>query len=214
MYILLLIQGNLCIYLNAKKNLTFFPERAVRKKYRVFNYINSSRDRPFSMKIRHVSQATDLVNENYQNYYALLEKPFKCTFCCLARPEMTARNGNTYFGKVSEPFTCCDPKYHIMDPENRIKWKITADCCQWGLGCCGEALFPVFSGEKDVLKPENSDGYVKKLSGGFKEIISDDTNFEISFPSNMTAEDKFMLIAATLMIDYRHFETDDNKSHH
>jgi hypothetical protein len=167
------------------------------------------------MKIRHVSQAMDLVLENYDTYYALLERPFKCTCCCLARPEMTARNGNTYFGKVREPFTCCDPKYHIIDHENRVKWKITADCCQCGFWCpCAEVMFPVFSGEKQVLTVETSDGYVKKLNAGVQEMISDATNFEISFPLNMTPQDKFMLIATTLMIDYRHFESDQSDNHH
>jgi hypothetical protein len=161
------------------------------------------------MKIKHVEQASDLAFDNYMMYYALLERPFKCTCCCAARPEMSARNGNFHFGKVREPFSCCDPMYHIIDAQNQMKWKITADCCQCGMcGGCGEVLFPVYSSNKSDLSPNNSDGCIKKLDGGCKEMMSDATNFEILFPMNMSPEDKFMLIATALMIDYRHFEKD------
>ena len=171
------------------------------------------------MRVRHVNNPADFVIDDYSSYYALFEKPFKCTCCCLARPEMTGRNTSTNFGKVYEPCTCCDPMFHVMDSKDLIKWKVTADCCQCGIICrescgkCSEVIFPIYSGDKTVFEPGKGEGYIKKLFSGMKELISDADSFELSFPVNATPEEKLMLIATVLMIDYRYYEDNGNDHH-
>ena len=172
----------------------------------------SSESRPFSMKMRHVNNQADYFAEDYSNYFAIAERPFKCTCCYFERPELTTRNNNAYFGKVTEPFSCCDPIFHVKDANNEVKWKITAECCQCGLLCrtrcgvCSEALFPIHSGNKTELDPKNCEGHIKKLSAGIQELVSDADNFELVFPVNATPEEKLTLISAVLLIDYRFFE--------
>ena len=173
------------------------------------------------MKVRHVNSQADLLLEDYSSYFALLERPFKCTCLCLERPEMTARNLNTTFGKVVEPFSCFNPTFHIKDAMGNIKWKISANGCQCGILCrkglgkCSEAIFPIYSADKVDLDPKHSDGYIKKLNGGIQELVSDADSFELVFPLNSTPEEKLLLISTVLMIDYRYFEDNgsDNKSH-
>ena len=50
----------------------------------------------------------------------------------------------------------------------------------------------------------------------FSEMVTDADSYQISFPPGATAEDKLLLIALGLMIDYQYFETDssDNNTHH
>lgn len=168
------------------------------------------------MKVRHVSNQSDLHIDDYNNYYALLERPFKCTCFCFERPEMSARNANTLFGKVVEPFTCFNPEYHVKDSIGNTKWKIHAECCQCGICCrsslgkCSEATFPIYSGDKREFNPNHSDGHIKKLSSGCQEIVSDADSFELIFPQNATPEEKLMLISTVLMIDYRYYEDNGN----
>lgn len=164
------------------------------------------------MRVRHVNRQEDLYLEDYSSYWALLERPFKCTCFCLERPEMTAIIQNNSIGKVREPFSCCDPLYHLINNKNEVRFKICANCCQCGLICrnscgrCAEVDFPIYPGNSDTFSNENSVGSIKKVFSGMQELVSDATNFKIQFPQNATPEEKLLLISTTLMIDFRHFE--------
>ena len=90
--------------------------------------------REFVMDIKHIANAGAL-NENFQNSFVHVNKPFKCTCCCLERPEMIANysaNGELV-GKVKQPFSCCDPIFTIYDNAGTMRYFIYADCCQCGL---------------------------------------------------------------------------------
>lgn len=128
---------------------------------------------------------------------------------------MTGRNGNTNFGKIYEPFTCCDPLFYVYNNKDELRWKIHTDYCQCGVCCrndcgkCHEVVFPIYSGDKEVFDPNESKGYVKKLFAGLQEMISDADTFQLVFPVESTPEERLMLIGTVLMIDYRFYE--DNK---
>ena len=50
----------------------------------------------------------------------------------------------------------------------------------------------------------------------YSEVITDADSYQVSFPASATAEDKLLLIALGLMIDYQYFETsssDENGMH-
>ena len=127
------------------------------------------------------------------------------------RPEMTAEINEEYVGKVYEPCTLVDPLFHVIDKNNKIKWKIHTSFCQCGVCCrdncgiCSEVIFPIYPGHTKEFEKSMSDGYVKKK---FKdvELISDANSFHIGFPSTATPEDKFMIIATVMMIDYQYYE--------
>ncbi len=128
---------------------------------------------------------------------------------------MTAEINQEYIGKVYEPCTLMDPLFHIIDKNNKIKFKIHTSfcqcgvCCRDGCGFCNDVIFPIYPGNTTEFEKSMSDGYVKKK---FKEeeTISDANSFQIYFPSEATPEDKFMIIATVLMIDYQYFE---NRQH-
>ena len=53
-------------------------------------------------------------------------------------------------------------------------------------------------------------GMIKKKPKGLQELFTDADTYEITFPQDATPEDKFMLIGAVLLIDYRFFEDNGN----
>jgi hypothetical protein len=174
------------------------------------------------MKVRHVSCKADYLVDDYSSYWAMFERPFKCTCCCLGRPEMTAGSQTGYFGKVVEPCTCIDPLFHIYNNSNNLRWKISANGCQCGICCragvvgkCSEAHFEIYSAEKENFDEKLCDGSIRRLfSGLVQELVSDADNFVINFPLAATPEEKLMLIGTTLMIDYRYFEDNGNQDKH
>jgi hypothetical protein len=168
------------------------------------------------MKIRHVSNQTDYFLDDYSSYFALAERPYKCTCFCLERPEVTVKNNNINFGKIVEPFSCCDPLFVIRDAQQNIRWKITANCCQCGFSCpaCANVVFTIHSGNQEILDPNAAEGTITKTSAGIQELVSEADNFDVVFPVNATPEDKLLIIINVLMIDFRYFESEtDNKNH-
>lgn len=135
----------------------------------------------------------------------------------------TFRANNSYFGKVSEPWTCCDPQFNIQNEHGALRYVVSADCCQCGLFCrnypcgkCSEAVFAIYDSKTQDKSEENKVGSIKKLfSGCVQEMVSDADNFEIVFPIDATPQEKLLLIGVVLMIDYRFYESNesDNRRH-
>ena len=122
------------------------------------------------------------------------------------------QSNNTRLGKIVEPWTCCDPTFDVFNGVGQQKYTIRAVCCQCGLLCnkCSEVKFDIFSTFNSNEGPVGS--ITKKFSGLLQEMFTDADNFEVIFPNDATPEDKLMLIGATLMIDFRHFEDNGEDS--
>ena len=171
--------------------------------------------KPFQMLVKHVTNP-GVVETEFLNTFAVFDRPFKCTCCCLGRPKMKGFykdiNGNN-FGQITEPCTYCDPLFVIKDQNKDPRFQIHADCCQCGLLCrnscgkCSDTVFNIFPLECNNFDSNNAIGTVKKVSGDFmKEYFTEADNYEIKFPPNASPEEKLLMIGATLMIDYRFFE--------
>ena len=170
--------------------------------------------RPFAMKVKHITPANQNVDD-FADTFAQFNRPFKCTCYCCNRPEMkgTFKNSGEHFGKVIEPFTCCySPIFYVIGQDNSVRYTIYLDCCQCGFYCrnniCGKLSsvnMKVFEGKTSNFQGKGV-AAIKKMSGGFKELVSDADSYELLFPNDATPEDKMMLIGAVLMIDYRYYE--------
>ena len=173
--------------------------------------------REFVMDIKHIANAGAL-NENFQNSFVHVNKPFKCTCCCLERPEMIANysvNGELV-GKVKQPFSCCDPIFTIYDNAGTMRYYIYADCCQCGLCCSGpcakmsEVTFNIY---RDANMGQPIGSIVKKIAN-FSELITSADSYQVNFPADARPNEKLLLIITGLMIDYQFFEeragNDDN----
>ena len=145
--------------------------------------------------------------------FAKFKRPFKCTCCCCNRPEMSGnfegeRTG--YIGKISEPCTLCDPKIHISNSSNVIVYTISCNCCQCGYYCrnnwmgrCSEVDFSIYKGSSIDGQPV---GNIHKKFKGCTSLIGDADAFKLTFPVDAAPEEKFLLISATVMLDYLYYE--------
>ena len=166
--------------------------------------------REFNMSIKHVTTNSSL-NDDFSTPFVKIIKPFKCTCFCLERPKMIVQYANDQpLGSIKEPFTCCDPQINTFDNTGMMKYIIHANCCQCGLICrsnfCGklsQALFNIYRAN-NLTSPCGS--IIKKASSSFAELITTADNYQINFPPDASPEDKMILIAAGLMIDYQYFE--------
>ena len=142
-------------------------------------------------------------------------KPLMCPCFCCCRPEVTLLLGEQkeIVGKIINIFTCCDPEFEIFDKSGNLKFKVHADCCQCGLMCakniCGKfssANFEIYDGTLT-----NKVGQISKMAAqSYTEMVTDADSYQISFPVQASAEDKLLLIALGLMIDYQYFESSSN----
>ena len=141
-------------------------------------------------------------------------KPFACPCFCLCRPEifLTLDESGQKIGSVKEPFSCCDTLFEIYDDKNEIKYLIKARCCQCGLlfsnsifGKTGEAVF-------NIIDPKTNEeiGNISKKNPLISNEIERE-NYKIAFPPQSTVNDKLLLTALGLMIDYQYFEIDPSK---
>ena len=165
--------------------------------------------REFSMKIKHVAAQINL-NEDFSMPFVDVSRPFKCTCCCLERPEMIVTSGDKQpFGRIRQPFTCCDPEFEIYDNTGTSRYFVHADCCQCGLLCannfCGklsEVDFQIFSSASRA----NPVGLICKKIANAAELITSADSYQINFPADASPQDKLLLIVTGLMIDYQFFE--------
>lgn len=168
--------------------------------------------RGFQMNIKHVISQISF-NDDFSKPYLRFDKPFKCTCCCLARPEMKGLfvQSKQVLGKVQEPCTFCDPVINVFGKDGNIRYKITTSCCQCGYCCrnniCGklsEITFRIYNGNQST--EGKGVGTITREVKGVQNIISDADSFRITFPVDAKPEEKLLIIGATLMIDYQYYE--------
>ena len=165
--------------------------------------------REFNMEIIHI---LNLGPQPVSKLFANAMKPLMCPCFCCCRPEMTLLLGEQkeIVGKIVNPYTCCDPEFEIFDKSGNVKFKVHADCCQCGLRCanniCGKfssANFEIYDGTLT-----NKVGQISRMAAqSYTEMVTDADSYQINFPAQASAEDKLLLIALGLMIDYQYFES-------
>jgi hypothetical protein len=174
--------------------------------------------REFNMYIKHIATVNDL-DENFSAPFITVQKPFKCTCCCLERPEMIATFSGTSqpCGRIKQPYTCCDPEFSLYDSSGTKKYVIHGDCCQCGLCCsnnfCGklsEVFFHIYRDE-NLTAPVGA--IIKKVATA-TELITSADSYQVNFPLDASPQEKMLLIVAGLMIDYQFFEqsSSDNRN--
>lgn len=157
------------------------------------------------------------------NTIAWMDRPYKCTCCCCGRPEMTVYWGTlddttNVIGKVREPCKCIDVQMDMVDFAQNGRYTMLADGCQCGICCggtpcgrCSEVMFPIFKWDCQNMEFANRAGLIqRKFNGCMKAAFTDADNFDVTFPKECSPEDKMMIIATALMIDFRYYNEDPN----
>jgi len=142
-----------------------------------------------------------------------LVRECQCTCYCCNRPEMkvycTQGGQENYIGKIVDNWDCINFSYTVKDAADNVRFFIKASCCQLGFHCkcpcepCEKIEFDLWQGDK-----EKQEAPIMKVGTGncLKNAISDADNFSVPFPHNATWQDKSLLLASVLMIDFMQFE--------
>eukprot|EP01022_Parablepharisma_sp_SALTPOND_P034620 TRINITY_DN92417_c0_g1_i1.p1 TRINITY_DN92417_c0_g1~~TRINITY_DN92417_c0_g1_i1.p1 ORF type:complete len:362 (-),score=25.66 TRINITY_DN92417_c0_g1_i1:82-1092(-) len=173
--------------------------------------------RPFLMEIQRRKAGTK--GKKYDEPFLKLERPCLCTCCCLARPYINVHlldgKKESLLGKVIESCSLCDAiiDVHKGEDDSNPIYTIITSCCQCGLLCqcpfkgCNEVMFSITDPKTEKLV-----GKVKKVfAGTLQELLLNADNFTADFPADADWEAKALLLAATLLIDYRYFEEKPQK---
>jgi hypothetical protein len=173
--------------------------------------------KPFDMHVKKVAKDADLDTDET---VIRMERKCQCTCYCCNRPQMkvySTQNGQeVYIGKVVDNYDFCNYSYTVYDQADNIRFFIKASCCQLGFHCkcpcgpCEKITFDLWSGDKEkeeapILKTGNK--------SCLKNMISDADNFSIPFPIAATWQDKTLLLASVLMIDFMQFEEKGGAAH-
>ena len=174
-----------------------------------------SSQREFDMDFYHIPSEIELSNKNYPQAIITAYKPFKCTICCICRPEMiiTLNDGKKTLGTVKHIFTLCDPEFDIYDENNQLKYIVSASCCQFGLLCSRTFCSKMYEVEFNILSPDSLNiigKIVRKSARDCSDLITDADHYSIIFPAKSNSFDKLLLLALGLMIDYQYFENDSS----
>ena len=154
----------------------------------------------------------------------ILRRPYQIVVGPCCRPKMDvflmdpATKAEVHIGSVLDNFDCCNFSFRGETPQQETRFHLEASCCQkaFWFKCpcdsCQKVTFDVYKGNKE----EKLDQVMTKTGQGCcKNMFSDSDNFSVPFEPWMTFHDRCLLIACTLLIDYRMFEespADKNKS--
>ena len=167
--------------------------------------------KPFAMNIFKVPTDEDSSGPGLQ--VARLVRECKCTCLCCNRPEMKVYylegGQEKYLGKVVDSWDCMNYSYKVYNEQEQARFHIEASCCQLGFWCkcpcesCEKIQFDLWSGDKQ--KPETP--IMKKGTGScIKNAYTLADNFFATWPNPCDWEDRLLIIAALLMIDFMQFE--------
>ncbi|EAR88885.2 scramblase (macronuclear) [Tetrahymena thermophila SB210] len=167
--------------------------------------------RAFNMNITNETSSA-LSGQSVSTPFLALERPFKCTFFAYNRPVLKVyyvENGSkVLYGLIKNPFQCCELGCEVYDANEQLKFLIKGKCCQLGLICRG---LPCDSCQQYEFTVQNTTGQIvtrllKKSSGFIKSYLSNCDDFSLGFPINSTAQEKALLMSATIFLDYMYFE--------
>lgn len=170
--------------------------------------------REFNMDIYHAVAGP--ITGNMTGVFANAFKPLKIPCFCLNRPEImvTLARDNRYVGKIKHLFSCCDPEFEVYNSRGLLYY-IRADCCQCGLFCANNFCGKLSPASFEIYQPGSSNviATISKMPAqSYSEVVTDADSYQVGFPPGSNADDKLLLIALGLMIDYQYFETSSSDS--
>lgn len=134
-----------------------------------------------------------------------LQRPLNCSGClfynCSHQVLEVQCPVDTSIGTVEQDFYLFTPSYSIKDASGQKLFTITGPC--WTCSCCGsDVQFKIFS----AADGSEIGMIAKKWVGFVKENFTDADNFGVSFPLHLDPKSKALILGATFLIDFLHFE--------
>lgn len=142
-----------------------------------------------------------------------LERQCTCTCMCLNRPEVVISEipSGRILGSVREPFTFCNLRFVVHNPDESPVLETDTSCCQWGLCCacpceglaCNQVSFPL----TDVNSGTEIAEIVKQwMWGDCIQCLGEWDNYRIRFGDGSNSDYKVLLLAVSIFIQVRLFD--------
>ncbi|CAD8083167.1 unnamed protein product [Paramecium primaurelia] len=175
--------------------------------------------RPFEMIVDN-SQSKDLqpninnkLPQSSDRTIFKFKREYQCTCCCCNRPRLEVyyvENGQYQFlGYIIDPIYCCRIGCNIFDSNDNLKYMIEASACQSYFWCrcpcsveCNKVDFTIKLPTGEVVAPMLKQ--VKTWCNSDSTSYTD--NISVMFPLKASKEDKALILAATIMIEFMYFE--------
>ncbi|XP_026804551.1 phospholipid scramblase 2 [Rhopalosiphum maidis] len=150
--------------------------------------------RPFEMKIL----------DNYKNEIIHLSRPLACDSfcfpCCLQKIEVFSPPG-FLVGIVEQEWAIFSSKFTIRNAAYEKVLKIKGPMCPYSF-CGGDVKFEILSKDKTTVVGCIS----KQWSGILREAFTDVDFFGITFPMDLDARMKAVMLGACFLIDFMFYE--------
>ena len=168
------------------------------------NYFCPISNKKINMDLIHKSSKTSSTEIKIGN----ILKPYKCTCCCIGRPEILLNIESEIIGNIKEDFSCIDNSYKVFNIKNQSKYIVKANCCQCGLLCSNSICGKKYDVNFSIMdyKTEEILGTITKQNIGDKKNMEE--SYEIKFPRYANSNDKLLLTALGVILDYQYFEID------
>ena len=142
---------------------------------------------------------------------------FSCFCSCCSRPIFLVETPIELIGKIIEVRTICDPIIEITDINDDIIYRISTKCSDCGYCCrdefcdgekCSQATFYIYGKDDDTLTKHL--GFINKKHRSGKKYKPDYDQLEIVYPSQISCQDKVLLMCSALVIEYLYFQNFSN----
>ncbi|CAK78558.1 unnamed protein product (macronuclear) [Paramecium tetraurelia] len=180
--------------------------------------------RPFEMLVDNFGCSDNQLNKNQQfqssdQTILKFKREYQCTCCCCNRPRLEVyyveNAQNKLLGYIIDPIYCCRIGCNILDSDNQLRYMIKASTCQSYFWCrcpcsieCNKIGFDIKLPTGEVVAPMLKQ--VKTCCNTDSFSICD--NISAMFPQKATTEDKALILAATIMIEFMYFEKPRSRS--
>lgn len=154
---------------------------------------------------------------NVAQQFLRMERPCGCTCCCLNRPTALVFDAvtNRKIGSFRDPCTCCALTFQVRDTYDGDVLRVNGGCCccQPGWWCpmpCGPCKQITFQVE-DARTNQAVAQISKKVPGCASWCFTPDVdNYKVDFEDVHTPEWKAILLAMTIFMDFRYFNSNRN----
>jgi len=147
-----------------------------------------------------------------------MERPWTLTCCCFNRPTATVRDANSgeELGNITDPCNCIGMDLTAKNADGQKLFSANGGCCQLGV------FFPMPCGPCSRVEYELQDSQgntagmlTKKVPGCCKFFFAPDVdNYILDFDSSSEVwadpQNKAMMIAMALFMDFRYFSDNPN----
>ena len=156
----------------------------------------------------------DPKEEKAMQKFLTIRKPCRCALSCLcaccSRPTFLVESLIEPLGSIIDIRTLFDPIIHILDVNDDVIFVISASCCQCGYclrdSCCdarkcATCEFIIYDKDK-----KNKIGKIFKDHRGGKKIKPDYDQIVITYPPEISCQEKILIMCGALAIEYLYFQ--------